>query len=186
MAKKTNLVQIADLNNLIITKIVNELFRAGCRLFYIAKLTGLPLQKIPSYLDAESLKKLNAEKPDDVNLYDDSPYPENKPLIDRILYDFEDNLTSDVLLATEKERFHQYKMLESKCLSVMHSLLDYYHRQPLGDPAIDKFKAQLASEFIKASSSARAELMEKYKVDKLANKDKEEVKEQKKLDVEFI
>lgn len=100
-----------------------------------------------------------------------SDYPDvelNQQLVDEILYDANIPIAKDAIVAIEKTRYQHYAQLEETCLRIMNKLLTYYEKIPLGDDKTDRFKAQLASNFIKATQSAREEVLKKYEIDKNA------------------
>lgn len=175
-AKKHLLIR--DLSDTIISKVVNELFEAGCSFPLIRRYTHISEDKARELLNARNREVY--EQSDCINA---SPYPTNQALIDKILFDNEDNLSRDVLIETERARFHQYKLIETKCIDLMHKLLDFYTNEPVGQNINkDRFKASLASEFIKATHSARAELIEKYRIEK----DSLKAESDNRIQVEFI
>lgn len=174
---KKNLL-IRDLSQTIIAKVVNELFEAGCSFPLIQRYTHVSVEKAKELLNAQ-----NRRFYEDSECINASPYPQNQALIDKILFDNEDNLSRDVLIETERARFHQYKLIETKCIDLMHKLLDFYTNEPVGvNINKDRFKASLASEFIKATHSARAELIEKYRIEK----DSLKAENESRIQVEFI
>lgn len=181
MAKKRKDLTIANLSETIIKRVVNDLFSAGCGFNMIWRYTGVLEDKAKEMLTPE-----NRRVYDESDCVMSSPFPQNQALIDKILFDYEDNLSKDILIESERARFQQYKLIESKCMSLMHKLLDFYMEEDVGvNINKDRFKLSLASEFIKATHSARAELIEKYRIDK-ETLNKIDNDESKVVQVEFI
>lgn len=99
----------------------------------------------------------------------DSDYPDvelNQQLVDEILYDANIPIAKDAIVAIEKTRYQHYAQLEETCLRIMNNLLLHYEKVPMGDEKLDRFKAQMAANFIKATQSAREEVLKKYEIDK--------------------
>lgn len=179
MSKRKDL-SIANLSETIIKRVVNDLFSAGCGFNTIWRYTGVFEDKAKEMLTPE-----NKRAYDESDCVMGSPFPQNQALIDKILFDYEDNLSKDILIETERARFQQYKLVESKCIAIMHKLLDFYMKEEVGQNLNkDRFKLSLASEFIKATHSARAELIEKYRIDKETMNKVEN--DDNRIEVEFI
>lgn len=152
----------------ILHKTCAELYKAGMNVYQIAQQLSLDPNAVRTML----------------NLSEDESYPVNpidQALCDRILYDANEPVATEVVIASEKDRFAQYSAVESRCLEIMQKLLNYYTQQPEGDTKLDAFKANLAATFIKATQQCRTELLQKYAVDAMA-----EAKSAPKVSVEFV
>lgn len=140
----------------IMGKLCNELYRAGVGLYTIAERLKVDKKTVESLLD-------DRRKPKDGML---SPYKYNQQLVDEILYDANIPIAKDAIVAIEKTRYQHYAQLEETCLRIMNNLLLHYEKVPMGDEKIDRFKAQMAANFIKATQSAREEVLKKYEIDR--------------------
>lgn len=87
-------------------------------------------------------------------------------LCNKILYDYDYPVSTEVIINSEKDRFEKYCAIEAKSLQIIMKLLDYYEKEPVGDIRIDKFKKDLAQGFLQATHNVRAELLQKYSIDK--------------------
>lgn len=157
---------------MVLTRLVNELYKAGLNVYRIAKLLSIPSTKVYEIL------------PDGVSAYPPGKnIDEDNPLVQKILYDFDVPIATDVLIENEKERYTEYSRLEKTALRIMNSVLEYYSQQfPTGDFREDREIARMASEFIKVTHSARQELIAKYAIDKKV----ESNAELNKVKVEFV
>lgn len=125
---------------------------------------GMDVHKIARALDMQVLE-VRKHIPSDA----DSDYPDvelNQQLVDEILYDANIPIAKDAIVAIEKTRYQHYAQLEETCLRIMNNLLLHYEKMPMGDEKLDRFKAQMAANFIKATQSAREEVLRKYEIDK--------------------
>lgn len=170
LAKNSGKIGLAQ-SELVLNRLCNELYKAGLNLYRIAKLLDLPPDKVRSLL------------PPGVDPYPENAIDENSPLVERILYDFDIPVGTDVLIEHEKQRYTEYSRLERTALRIMNGLLDFYsQRYPTGDLKEDKEIARLAAEFIRVTHSARQELLQKYAIDK----NSEENKDNNCIKIEFL
>lgn len=136
--------------------VVKRLYKAGLDVHKIARAIGVQVHEVRKYLPADA----------------DGDYPDvelNQQLIDEILYDANVPIAKDAIVAIEKTRYQHYAQLEETCLRIMNNLLLHYEKIPLGDEKMDRFKAQMASNFIKATQSAREEVLKKYEIDRASS-----------------
>lgn len=134
---------------------IKRLWQAGMDVHKIARALNIQVTEIRKRLPSDA----------------DSDYPNaelNQQLIDEILYDANIPIAKDTIVSIEKARYQHYAQLEETCLRVMNNLLLHYEKVPIGDEKMDRFKAQMASNFIKATQSAREEILKKYEIDKNA------------------
>lgn len=87
-----------------------------------------------------------------------------------------DNLRGPIAYKTlavdERARFEKYSLIENECLDIMRDLLVHYHYEVGEDIEKDKFIASLANSVIKNTQDARKELLKKYALDKIEDKNK--------------
>lgn len=76
------------------------------------------------------------------------------------------------LAVDERARFEKYSLIENECLDIMRDLLIHYHYEVGEDIEKDKFIASLANSVIKNTQDARKELLKKYALDKIDDKNK--------------
>lgn len=132
---------------------IKRLWQAGMDVHRIAKALDVQVPIIRKHIPSDA----------------DSDYPDiglNQQLVNEILYDANAPLAKDAIVAIEKTRYQHYAQLEETCLRIMNNLLLHYEKVPIGDDKIDRFKAQMAANFIKATQSAREEVLKKYEIDK--------------------
>lgn len=147
-------------------KLIRELYNAGLNIYRISTALDLPINIVREAFGGT------------VEPYPKKPIDEN--LVDKILYENNYPVALEIVISNEKERYAEYSKLEQNCLNIMNKLLSYYASQPIGvDIRSDQFTAKLASDFIKATHSARQELIQKYAIDK-------QMEEREMLKVEFI
>lgn len=126
------------------------LYSAGLDIVQIARVLKVKTSKIRDFVPS------NIEK---------NPNELNQQLVDEILYDANMPIAKEAIVKIEKTRYQYYADLEESCLRVMTNLLNHYEAIPEGDSKTDQFKAQLAASFIKATQSAREEVLRKYEID---------------------
>lgn len=136
----------------VLERTCKELYNAGMNLWQISKALNLDSNEVRKYLkDCDLSPTLQRER--------------NEALINEILYEANVPIATSEIVRIEKDRYAKYSEVESKCLSVMLQLLDFYERAESGDIEVDKFKAQLAANFIKATQAARDEIVRKYELE---------------------
>lgn len=145
-----NLIE-AQLPDILLEKLSKSLYSAGLDIVQIARVLKVKTSKIRNYVPSN---------------IDKNPNELNQQLIDEILYDANIPIAKDAIVAIEKTRYQHYAQLEETCLRIMNNLLLHYEKVPMGDDKIDRFKAQMAANFIKATQSAREEVLKKYEIDK--------------------
>lgn len=145
---KTNILPLK-----ILEKTVKELFyTAGMNVMQIAEVLNLKTSEVKEHLNTNEIYP---------------PVKLNNELANVILYDANLPVARETIINTEKSRFEKYAEIEQKSLSIMSKLLDFYEKEPIGvDLSEDRFKANLAIEFIKATQQCREELLKKYEIDK--------------------
>lgn len=154
LAKNSGKIGLAQ-SDMVLNRLCNELYKAGLNLYRIAKLLNLPSSKVREFF------------PEGVNPYPKNPIDEDSPLVEKILYDFDMPVGTEVLIENEKQRYTEYSRLERTALRIMNSMLEFYGQQyPTGDLKEDKEIARVAAEFIRVTHNARQELIQKYAIDK--------------------
>lgn len=144
MANK-NLLPVA-----LLQKTCNALYNAGVHIYTISDKLNLSIAQVREYLGNPS----ENQKSDVVR---------DEKLINKILYDGNFDIATEALIDIEKERWDYYITIERNALKIMDSLLKYYAAEPTGqDFDTDRFKAQLASNFIKETQKTRDELAKHY------------------------
>lgn len=141
---------------------VQRLWGAGMTTYHIGQALNLTSTQVVKFLP----KDRKSDYPD-VKL--------NQQLVDEILYDVNIPIAKDAIVAIEKTRYQHYAQLEETCLRIMNNLLLHYEKMPMGDDKIDRFKAQMAANFIKATQSAREEVLRKYEIDKTAGQKQDSI-----------
>lgn len=168
LAKNSNKVGLAQ-SEIVLERLCQELYKAGMNLFKIAKLLSLTPSKVFSFF------------PEGVNPYPENAKDDDDPLIQKILYDFDMPVATEVLIENEKARYSEYSRLEKTALRIMNSMLDFYgNKYPTGDLKEDKEIARMAAEFIRVTHNARQELIQKYAIDKNVEK------KQNTIQIEFV
>ena len=167
--KQSNSKKLAKtmLPTALLAKVSEELYKAGMNVYKIAE----ALSQEP-----KTIREL-------MNLSEKDSFPKtplDSSLCDKILYDSNIPVASEVIISNEKERFTQYSIVEAQCLEIMQKLLTFYGKEPEGDLKTDAFKANLASSFIKATQQCRQELLQKYAVDTANAENKQNIK------IEFV
>lgn len=145
----------------ILSTTIGRLYKAGINIAQISRTL-----KVPYNLVREALPSDCPDYPD-VEL--------NQQLVDEILYDANIPIAKDAIVAIEKTRYQHYAQLEETCLRIMNNLLLHYEKVPMGDEKLDRFKAQMAANFIKATQSAREEVLRKYEIDKTAGQKQDSI-----------
>lgn len=134
----------------LLQKTCNALYNAGVHIYTISDKLNLSIAQVREYLGNPS----ENQKLDVVR---------DEKLINKILYDGNFDITTQALIDIEKERWDYYITIERNALKIMDSLLKYYAEEPTGqDFDTDRFKAQLASNFIKETQKTRDELSKHY------------------------
>ena len=165
---KPNIIE-TKLMNPLLNNIVNKLYEAGMNVYQISDVLNIKSSQALSYLG------------------DRPPYPSHEPnmyLINEILCS--EGLSSsalDTLIESERVRYSKYAMIETACLDAMMALMSYYRNLPLGeDLKRDRFLSELSNNFIKATQTARQELLKRYEIDRNLNTDSNTVK----VEVDFV
>lgn len=148
-------------------KLVKELYYAGMNMMLIGKTLDLATTEVRDILG-------------DLPITPSVPYDEK--LINKLLYDSNIPVATDVIIENEKARYLEYSSIEKKCLVIMNRLLEYYMLEgPSGDATNDAKIASIVTSFIKSTQDVRQELLKKYEIDQIANS-----KDDNKIQVEFI
>lgn len=148
-------------------KLVKELYSAGMNMMLIGKTLDLATTEVRDILG-------------DLPITPSVSYDEK--LINKLLYDSNIPVATDVIIENEKARYLEYSSIEKKCLVIMNRLLEYYMLEgPSGDSTNDAKIASIVTSFIKSTQDVRQELLKKYEIDQIANS-----KDDNKIQVEFI
>lgn len=154
-----NLIE-AQLPEALLERLCKSLYSAGLDIVQIARVLKVKTSKIRGYIPSN---------------IDKNPNELNQQLVDEILYDAYIPIAKDAIVAIEKTRYQHYAQLEETCLRIMNNLLLHYEKVPMGDDKIDRFKAQMAANFIRATQSAREEVLKKYEIDKTAGQKQDSI-----------
>lgn len=152
-----------SLPNVIFERTVKELYNAGLKVTKISEALNVSAAEVRSALGIDKNDTSNDYPP----AYFDQQGKVDDQIIHKILYDSNVPLAQDLIIRLEKERFKKYSEVEQSCLDMMLSLLSFYKdNYPVGEELkIDKFKAELANNFIKATHQCREEILRKYEIE---------------------
>lgn len=154
-----NLIE-AQLPEVLLENLCKSLYGAGLDIVQIARVLKVKTNKIRGYVPSN---------------IDKNPNELNQQLVDEILYDANIPIAKDAIVAIEKTRYQHYAQLEETCLRIMNNLLLYYEKTPMGDEKLDRFKAQMTANFIKATQSAREEVLKKYEIDRVTGQKQDSI-----------